>query len=165
MHQTITTFVAGRWSVPERSLQVEVLPLRGGLESAVARARITHADGHAAIPGTIVVKLLERGLAREADVYRRLWGHLDGSPALRVLGHERCGDWLASASNGLSGAIRYHLAMLIDPASTDRMRHDSHVALLAWQRVVRRASALLAGSAPSGGASRVRRRPRSSHES
>jgi hypothetical protein len=326
MHQTITAFVAGQWSVPEASLNVEVLPLQGGLESAVARARITHAHGHASIPGSIVVKQLERGLEREADVYGWLWRQFDTPPAVRVLGRERRGEttllfledagpaapwpwadvevaagvcralaqlhdsaaapaapawdyerellesaqltldvaaaakdragrrfwrrlgdlrrvvaaladlraellgggtrlihgdvhpgnvcvrlerpdaapvlidwgrarlgsplediaswlhslgcwepearrrhdtlmrayldaravprrfdsalrreyWLASASNGLSGAIRYHLAVLIDPVSNGRMRHDSQIALAAWQRVVRRASALVA---------------------
>jgi len=336
MHQTITAFVAERWSVAERSLDVEVVPLHGGLESAVARARITHADGHASIPETIVVKQLERGLEREADVYGWLWRNFDVPPAVRVLGHGRHGEttllfledagptaswpwadvevaagvcralsrlhdsrvapiacswdyerevaksaaltlrtalhardtagrrywtrlgdlrhvvaklpqiraelladrttlihgdvhpgnvcvgvgeppatpllidwgrarvgspledvaswlhslgcwepearrrhdtlmrayldaravprpfdnalrreyWLALVSNGLSGAIRYHLAVLIDPASSGAMRHDSKVALTAWLRVVRRASALLARSEQPWGAGR-----------
>src|SRR5690606_5433668 len=51
--------------------------------------------------------------------------------------------WLASASNGLSGAIRYHLAVLTDPGSTDGARHEAWRALAAWQRVIRRAAALL----------------------
>jgi aminoglycoside phosphotransferase (APT) family kinase protein len=51
--------------------------------------------------------------------------------------------WMASAGNGLSGAIRYHLAVLSDPSAADGARHDSRVALMAWQRVVRRAATLL----------------------
>ena len=51
--------------------------------------------------------------------------------------------WLASASNGLSGAIRYHLAVLADPSTTEAGRYDANRALLAWARVVRRAAALL----------------------
>jgi hypothetical protein len=51
--------------------------------------------------------------------------------------------WLASASNGLSGAIRYHLAVLWDPAASQAARHDSRRALTAWERVVRRAAALV----------------------
>ena len=51
--------------------------------------------------------------------------------------------WLASASNGLSGAIRYHLAVLSDPAASDAARYDAGRAMMAWQRVVRRAAALL----------------------
>lgn len=51
--------------------------------------------------------------------------------------------WLASASNGLSGAIRYHLAVLSDRATTESARADSRRALGAWARVVRRAAALV----------------------
>jgi len=51
--------------------------------------------------------------------------------------------WLASASNGLSGAIRYHLAVVGDPASANRARGTSGEALRAWERVIRRASAVL----------------------
>lgn len=54
--------------------------------------------------------------------------------------------WFASASNGLSGAIRYHLAVLSDVASSEAARYDSRRALLAWQRVIRRAAALLTTS-------------------
>ena len=59
------------------------------------------------------------------------------SPQLRAL------YWLASASNGLSGAIRYHLVVLSDSASSEAARYDSNRALIAWERVVRRAGALL----------------------
>jgi hypothetical protein len=55
----------------------------------------------------------------------------------------RADYWRASASNGLSGAIRYHLAVLTDPGSSVAARYDSGRALLAWQRVVRRAAAYL----------------------
>jgi aminoglycoside phosphotransferase (APT) family kinase protein len=51
--------------------------------------------------------------------------------------------WLASASNGLSGAIRYHLAAVADPGSTDAARSSSRRAMSAWERVVRRASSLV----------------------
>jgi aminoglycoside phosphotransferase len=51
--------------------------------------------------------------------------------------------WYASASNGLAGAIRYHLAVLGDPAAASPARADSRRALIAWERVVRRAAALL----------------------
>ena len=51
--------------------------------------------------------------------------------------------WFASVSNGLSGAIRYHLAVLVDPAATPAAHANSGVALIAWERVVRRAAALL----------------------
>jgi aminoglycoside phosphotransferase (APT) family kinase protein len=54
--------------------------------------------------------------------------------------------WLASASNGLSGAIRYHLAVLGDGAATDAARYDSGRALAAWERVVRAAAAVISTS-------------------
>jgi hypothetical protein len=58
----------------------------------------------------------------------------------------RANYWFASASNGLSGAIRYHLAVLMDLTSTDEMRWHSRRALHAWGRVIRRAAALLTPS-------------------
>jgi aminoglycoside phosphotransferase (APT) family kinase protein len=51
--------------------------------------------------------------------------------------------WLASVSNGLSGAIRYHLSVLADPMSDERVRYNSGQALAAWERVVRRAAAVV----------------------
>jgi hypothetical protein len=57
--------------------------------------------------------------------------------------HMRADYWLASVSNGLSGAIRYHLAVLSDETTTEAVRYDSERALIAWERVVRRAAALL----------------------
>jgi aminoglycoside phosphotransferase (APT) family kinase protein len=51
--------------------------------------------------------------------------------------------WLASASNGLSGAIRVHLDVLSNPATRPRDRHHSLLATHAWARVIRRAAALL----------------------
>jgi hypothetical protein len=54
--------------------------------------------------------------------------------------------WFASATNGLSGAIRYHLAVLSGSAGSSVARHDSRRALLAWQRVIRRAAAFLTTS-------------------
>lgn len=52
--------------------------------------------------------------------------------------------WYASASNGLSGAIRYHLAVLSDPESSVEMASNSVLALRAWERVIRRVAAILA---------------------
>ena len=52
--------------------------------------------------------------------------------------------WYASASNGLSGAIRYHLLVLNDPASSMEMTNNSALALRAWERVIRRVAAILA---------------------
>jgi aminoglycoside phosphotransferase (APT) family kinase protein len=49
----------------------------------------------------------------------------------------------ASASNGLSGAIRYHLAVLAGAEATLESRANSGMALTAWERVVRLAAALV----------------------
>jgi aminoglycoside phosphotransferase (APT) family kinase protein len=55
--------------------------------------------------------------------------------------------WFASASNGLAGAIRYHLAVAGDEAVAAPARRQSRQALAAWTRVVRRAAALVSTSA------------------
>ena len=52
--------------------------------------------------------------------------------------------WYASASNGLSGAIRYHLLVLNDLASSMEQTSNSTLALRAWERVIRRVAAILA---------------------
>jgi aminoglycoside phosphotransferase (APT) family kinase protein len=51
--------------------------------------------------------------------------------------------WFAAACNALSGAIRYHLAVAADPASTAEARALSGQALAAAHRVIRRAAAYL----------------------
>jgi streptomycin 6-kinase len=326
MTDRIAAFIGRRWNVPAEDFRVEVRPLRGGLESTVARALIFPRSRPSALPAQLVIKTLRADQAREGAIYETLWRHLDTPPAIRVLGrdsdgqntylfleharrlsswpwsntnhaaavcrelarfHERrelpveafawdyegelalsaagtlaiattardafgnrywcrLGDltrvvaarsqirerllatettvlhgdvhpgnvilragrrgtrvvlidwararigspmedvaswlhalgcwepearrrhdtlireylaarrtprtfstdvrttyWLASASNGLSGAIRYHLAVLADPASAPAARYDSHRALVAWTRVIRRVAALL----------------------
>jgi hypothetical protein len=70
--------------------------------------------------------------------------YLDAGEAPRTFAPDvRLEYWFACASNGLSGAIRYHLAVLSDPTTSEAARHDSHRALTAWTRVVRRAAALV----------------------
>ncbi len=61
----------------------------------------------------------------------------------RFVSDVRVDYWFASASNGLSGAIRYHLAVLSDAGRSEAPRYDSQQALLTWQRVIRRAAAFL----------------------
>jgi aminoglycoside phosphotransferase (APT) family kinase protein len=51
--------------------------------------------------------------------------------------------WYASASNGLSGAIRYHLAVVSDQASSAEMRTSSARVLREWERIMRRVAAIL----------------------
>jgi len=66
--------------------------LRGGLESVVARARITAARDRSAIPRELVVKQLPGPFAREADIYEALWNHLDRPPAVQMFGRDVSGD-------------------------------------------------------------------------
>lgn len=47
--------------------------------------------------------------------------------------------WYAAASNGLSGAIRYHLSVLMDPAYSSETKSESTRILRSWERVIRRA--------------------------
>ncbi len=82
-----TEFVCRRWRLSRGAVRVELQPLQGGLESAVALARVsaTDADG-AAVPQPFVVKRLPTGFEREAEIYELLWRHLDPPPAVRMLG-------------------------------------------------------------------------------
>lgn len=52
--------------------------------------------------------------------------------------------WYASASNGLSGAIRYHLSVLSDQTASGEMRTSSAGVLREWERVIKRVAAILA---------------------
>ena len=54
--------------------------------------------------------------------------------------------WYASASNGLSGAIRYHLLQLMDPGRSSEMKSDSARILRSWERVIRRVTEAVGGS-------------------
>lgn len=75
--------------------------------------------------------------------------YLDARAVRCVFGRDlRVEYWFASVSNGLSGAIRYHLAVLSNPIAAPAARYDSHRALAAWTRVVRRAAALVSTSSP-----------------
>jgi aminoglycoside phosphotransferase (APT) family kinase protein len=55
----------------------------------------------------------------------------------------RVAYWLASVSNGLAGAIHHHLAVLANAEANEPARVIAGVAVLAWERVVRRAAALI----------------------
>lgn len=68
---------------------------------------------------------------------------------LRITPALRRDYWLASVSNGLGGAIRYHIAVVCDPASDEAGRSASQQALHAWERVVRRGAALITAT-PAG---------------
>ncbi len=66
------------------------------------------------------------------------------SPKQTITTELRRKYYYASASNGLSGAIRYHLSVLIDPASSTEMTRNSARILRAWERVIRRVAETLA---------------------
>ncbi len=56
----------------------------------------------------------------------------------------RTAYWYASASNGLSGAIRYHLSVLTDPECSSEMKTASARVLNTWERIIRRVATILA---------------------
>ena len=56
----------------------------------------------------------------------------------------RTAYWYASASNGLSGAIRHHLSVLGDAKCSSDMKYDSERSLQMWERIIRRVAAILA---------------------
>ena len=62
----------------------------------------------------------------------------------RITTELRTAYWYASASNGLSGAIRYHLTVLTNPECSGEMKTESARVLDTWQRVIRRVAAILA---------------------
>jgi hypothetical protein len=66
------------------------------------------------------------------------------SPQQTITTELRRKYWYASASNGLSGAIRYHLSVLNDATSSKEMKGSSAQVLRAWERVTRRVATLLA---------------------
>lgn len=84
----VSAFISRRWCIPRTLLRVEVEPLRGGLESTVALARIAPPEGRGSIPSHLVIKQLPAGFEREADVYELLWRYLERPPAVRMLGRE-----------------------------------------------------------------------------
>ncbi len=62
---------------------------------------------------------------------RQVPDHL--SPELRQL------YWMAAACNAMAGALRYHLAVLGDPARSTEEQFDSSFAAQSWLRIIRRA--------------------------
>lgn len=55
------------------------------------------------------------------------------SPELREL------YWIAAACNAMAGALRYHLAVMLDSGRTDEERYWAFRALQHWLRIIRRA--------------------------
>ncbi|MCA1584511.1 MAG: hypothetical protein LC791_06965 [Acidobacteria bacterium] len=88
MTSQVAAFISRPWSVPESCLDVEVRPLGGGLESAVAGARVTTRGRESGIPRDVVVKQLSDEFAPEADVYQTLWEHLERPPAVQMFGRD-----------------------------------------------------------------------------
>jgi Ser/Thr protein kinase RdoA (MazF antagonist) len=87
----VEEFVSRNWAVPREGLSLVLHPVRGGLESPVARVTIAGA-AHPAVPERMIVKQLSAGGRREADVYRLLWTHVNLPPTARVLGVQSVGD-------------------------------------------------------------------------
>jgi aminoglycoside phosphotransferase (APT) family kinase protein len=90
--RVVEAFVCGRWAVPRSRLRLVVQPVRGGLESHVARITISATLSRAGLPDRLIVKRLPAGARREADVYGLLWAHVEQPPTARVLGVQTTGD-------------------------------------------------------------------------
>lgn len=88
MVSQVAAFISRRWCVPVDALRVDLQPLDGGLESHVARAQVSGAEGDSLVPPQFVVKELPAGFEREVEVYEALWRHLDSPPAVRMFGRE-----------------------------------------------------------------------------
>jgi len=88
MTSMIAAFIARRWGLHGEHCRVDVQPVHGGLESTVARARISWSRPVHALPAGFVIKELPEGGEREADVYDLLWRHVGEPPAARVLGRD-----------------------------------------------------------------------------
>ena len=86
MKNRIEAFVSRKWAVPASRLLVDVQPIHGGLESAVALATIAPDRKYRQLPTRLVVKELRQDGGREAGVYEALWRHLERPPAARVHG-------------------------------------------------------------------------------
>ena len=72
-----------------------------------------------------------------------LVGYLSARGLQLKLGSElRVAYWLAGASNALSGALAYHLSVLLDARVTGRRRAIAAYSAREWIRVLRRADAL-----------------------
>lgn len=145
MEARIATFVSRRWSVPGSLLRITLEPLRGGLESAVARARLAVDASHPLMPHSIVIKELAPGLHREADVYAWLWRNVEQPPAVRVFGQDRvagtmylfledaraCSPWpwsdTASAAAVCCRLARYHDSAVL-PADELSWDYESELA-------------------------------------
>ena len=79
---------------------------------------------------------------RRHDTLLRVY--LDSRDAPEPLGADlRKRYWFASLSNGFAGAIRYHISVLSDRESNEHTRSHARRAIFAWERVVRRAAALV----------------------
>jgi Ser/Thr protein kinase RdoA (MazF antagonist) len=71
-----------------------------------------------------------------------LKGYLCARSGSESLGRQfREAYWLAGASNACAGALRYHFAVLQDPARSAEQRWQSTRAAIDWLRIIRRADA------------------------
>ena len=70
------------------------------------------------------------------DSFLRRYLDLTGLPFDR---ETRKAYWLAAASNALAGALRYHIAVMLDEAQSAMRRAAAEKAAADWLRVIRRA--------------------------
>lgn len=93
MLHRVTDFVVTQWGVPADQLEIALQPIGSGLESTVARARISvNGVPLAQAPSSVVVKILRGSQRREAAVYHHLWSSSSPPPLAQVLGVQECDD-------------------------------------------------------------------------
>ena len=74
------------WSLLTEPLQLQLHPIQGGLESAVARAEVQLEEAVPAWPTRFIVKELRGLQRREVSLYRELWERHPGTPLAALLG-------------------------------------------------------------------------------
>jgi aminoglycoside phosphotransferase (APT) family kinase protein len=161
----------GRWWRRSDALQRVVAELPRVRAPLLAEERaVIHGDVH---PGNVIIHaatervvLIDWGRARlgcpledvaswlhslgcwEPQARRRhdtlLRAYLEARRVQRPLDERlRAHYWFASASNGLAGAIRYHLSVLAGGNAATSAQWHSLLALRAWERVIRQVARLL----------------------
>jgi hypothetical protein len=157
MRNRATRFASTTWSIPVEDLDLSVEEIVGGLIlRASEKAEIAFIDWARARFGSPledVASWLHSLGCWEPEARRRhdtlLRAYLEARSSKQTITPKlRTVYWYASASNALSGAIRYHLSVLTDPECSSEMKSASARVLNAWERIIRRVSTILATNRP-----------------
>jgi aminoglycoside phosphotransferase (APT) family kinase protein len=139
MESSAATLLAQQCLLVPPGAELDVRPIRGGLESAVARACVRAPDQRATgSPRRCVVKELRGTHRREADIYRLLWDTLAEPPAARLLGRSDTAEASYLCLEDVRGASawpwRDHTAAAAVCRALARVHHARELAsgLPAW---------------------------------